>query len=247
MPRVSSHVLRERRSVRPTKTYLSLSPLALRTRTLAARRSRSPRSRPISSPSLTPVSRSKRSMVRFLVPVQVLCRATAKIALISASVRTSGYLAGNLGISTLAMGLVAMISSRARKLKKQRTERSLMLMVVLASERSSRQPFRLAVESEEVPRGPEVRLVNDHHTSPFWECLAALGQGERPTVDSPSDGRYTPSSLAGIAQLVEHQLPKLRVAGSNPAVRFVLLSFRPAQCATRGRRRWKSAPVQQRS
>jgi hypothetical protein len=27
-------------------------------------------------------------------------------------------------------------------------------------------------------------------------------------------------SIAGVAQLVEHQLPKLRVAGSNPVARF---------------------------
>jgi hypothetical protein len=44
--------------------------------------------------------------------------------------------------------------------------------------------------------------------------------GARPTVDSPSDGRYTPFRVAGIAQLVEHQLPKLRVAGSSPAARL---------------------------
>ena len=29
-------------------------------------------------------------------------------------------------------------------------------------------------------------------------------------------------TLAGVAQLVEHQLPKLRVAGSSPVSRFLL-------------------------
>ena len=39
-----------------------------------------------------------------------------------------------------------------------------------------------------------------------------------------------PSLLnAGIAQLVEHQLPKLRVAGSNPVSRSILIKAHVAQ------------------
>jgi hypothetical protein len=30
---------------------------------------------------------------------------------------------------------------------------------------------------------------------------------------------------AGIAQLVEHQLPKLRVAGSNPVARSIMIAM----------------------
>ncbi len=43
-----------------------------------------------------------------------------------------------------------------------------------------------------------------------------VGRKERPAV------RY-PEPHADVAQLVEHQLPKLRVAGSNPVVRFLRL------------------------
>jgi hypothetical protein len=34
----------------------------------------------------------------------------------------------------------------------------------------------------------------------------------------PALGKFT--EVAGVAQLVEHQLPKLRVAGSSPVARF---------------------------
>jgi hypothetical protein len=36
---------------------------------------------------------------------------------------------------------------------------------------------------------------------------------------TPPPGRF--SEHAGVAQLVEHQLPKLRVAGSSPVARFI--------------------------
>lgn len=37
---------------------------------------------------------------------------------------------------------------------------------------------------------------------------------------------YNVPSRADIAQLVEHRLPKPRVAGSNPVVRSIIRSFR---------------------
>jgi hypothetical protein len=43
--------------------------------------------------------------------------------------------------------------------------------------------------------------------------VGAAGQGPRECADRSS------VCLAGVAQLAEHQLPKLRVAGSNPVSR----------------------------
>jgi hypothetical protein len=60
----------------------------------------------------------------------------------------------------------------------------------------------------------------------------ALNQGESNPSESPERFRQNPGALtpprespihmniAGVAQLVEHQLPKLRAAGSNPVARL---------------------------
>jgi hypothetical protein len=65
----------------------------------------------------------------------------------------------------------------------------------------------------------------------------------------PAAPRYPVDSPAGIAQLVEHQLPKLRVAGSSPVPRstespgnrgFSSKPFAPALCLVLARRRAES-------
>ena len=50
-------------------------------------------------------------------------------------------------------------------------------------------------------------------------------------VDVPRAERHTAPRPAGLAQLVEHPLPKLRVAGSSPVSRFgtQLAMFPPCQ------------------
>src|SRR4029079_16950770 len=55
------------------------------------------------------------------------------------------------------------------------------------------------------------------------------------------------SQIAGVAQLVEHQLPKLRVAGSDPVPRYEkapetgLFCVGLALCPLPGRRVWKGS------
>jgi hypothetical protein len=45
----------------------------------------------------------------------------------------------------------------------------------------------------------------------------AVTETRKPT---PETGEANGLAIAGVAQLVEHQLPKLRVAGSSPVARF---------------------------
>jgi hypothetical protein len=55
-----------------------------------------------------------------------------------------------------------------------------------------------------------------------------LAQSARPPMRRPAI-RY-PDPHADVAQLVEHQLPKLGVAGSNPVVRSGFAGHRESRC-----------------
>ena len=68
----------------------------------------------------------------------------------------------------------------------------------------------------------------------FSHCLSVTVPNQRAAANfSLSDGGRMGSMRpdAGVAQLVEHELPKLGVAGSNPVARS---SFHPAPVFTRG-------------
>ena len=59
----------------------------------------------------------------------------------------------------------------------------------------------------------------------FFVGVALFGGGGFGASTNGPAGRGYNRSHADVAQLVEHQLPKLRVAGSNPVVR----SMKPQQ------------------
>jgi hypothetical protein len=71
----------------------------------------------------------------------------------------------------------------------------------------------------------------------IWGCEAAgsVLRGASGASDSPESG-YPPRS-AGVAQLVEHQLPKLRVVGSSPIARYAESPGHGAFLIRRGERR----------
>jgi hypothetical protein len=48
--------------------------------------------------------------------------------------------------------------------------------------------------------------------------MTSLGRSPSRLIDGTTNGMVT--DHAGVAQLVEHQLPKLRVVGSSPIARF---------------------------
>ena len=89
------------------------------------------------------------------------------------------------------------------------------------------------------------------HTSLYAGALTTDGGAPKPTIRGgrPRAAEAAPTGTsirfsvrllgsAGVAQLVEHQLPKLRVAGSNPVARFLLVAQRSESPATAG-----NAPV----
>ena len=53
-------------------------------------------------------------------------------------------------------------------------------------------------------------------------------------LPSPTSFRYISRDRAGIAQLVERQLPKLNVAGSNPVARSYKCRMKNAECGMSG-------------
>jgi hypothetical protein len=93
-----------------------------------------------------------------------------------------------------------------------------LVMCLIGAKRSRRRSRERVVDLGELG-------IHRSPSPPWTACARRIPQPERrwervfPRT-SRLDGNAIVERSADVAQLVEHQLPKLRVAGSNPVVRF---------------------------